>query len=288
LAAAPALYAALDSSSSLAPDSYSDFNSAIRLDAPAKSSAASGSAAAAAPASAHEGSTRPFSSVGVGFKIGTGGIGFDVATPLVPGILNLRGGAGFFSYTGSFTASSDNINGTLKLDNAEVMGDVFPFRGSFRLSAGVTMYNKTALNGTISIASGQTLTNGNNKYYSDPANPLGGAAAFNFGTTAVPRFTLGWGNMVPKKGHLRFETEIGIEYIGNPTVAWNVTGYGCTTTTPAPAGATVCTGSNGSSTTWGPVAPSDIAAQQASLQSDVNGLKVYPILNFGLSYKIGR
>jgi hypothetical protein len=273
----PTLVAAADSPTAFSSSAEPSLFASMRL-------AAASSAGAAVGQTVSKGNTRPFSALGIGVKVGTVGIGFDAAVPLVPGRLNLRGGAGFFSYSSTFTASNDNILGTLKLNNAEIMADFFPFHGSFRLSGGVTVYNATALNGTISVPSGGTLTNGANKYYSDPAAPLGGTAAFTFGSTTVPRFTLGWGNMVPKTGHIRFETEIGIEYIGNPTVLWNVTGNGCTST--ASAGATQCTGPNGTSVAWGPVAPADIAAQQATLQSDVNGLKVFPVLAFGLSYKI--
>ena len=57
-------------------------------------------------------------------------------------------------------------------------------------------------------------------------NPAAGTAALKFGNNTVPRFTLGWGNMVPRTGRLKFETEIGIEYIGDPPVSWNITGGG--------------------------------------------------------------
>jgi hypothetical protein len=284
--AAQTLVAEVDSPAMFSSSVDSSLSVALPAALPAGAGMARSAAAAAAVGSTSSGgSTRPFSSLGIGVKIGTVGIGFDAAVPLVPGRLNLRGGAGFFSYNSTFTASSDNILGTLKLNNAEVMADWFPFHGSFRLSGGATIFNATALNGTISIPSGGTLTNGGDKYYSDPAAPLGGTAAFTFGSSTVPRFTLGWGNMVPKTGHhIRFETEFGVEYIGNPTVLWNVTGQGCTTT--ATPGATLCTGPNGTSVAWGPVAPADIAAQQANLQNDVNGLKVFPVLSIGLSYKI--
>jgi hypothetical protein len=233
------------------------------------------------PAKTLEGSSGgPFSGLGVGFKIGLGGIGVDVATPLIPQRLNLRGGAGFFSYSHTFTASSDNIVGTLKLNNAEAMADFFPFHGSFRLSAGLTVYNTTALNGILTFPAGSNFTVGNSKYTSAPApNSANGTAAFKFGSNTVPRFTFGWGNMVPKTGHIKFETEIGIEYIGNPTVAWNITGQACTTTS----------GSAGvpcSSEGYGPVAAADIAQEQTNLQNDLNGLKVFPVVSFGLSYKI--
>jgi hypothetical protein len=279
-AAAPALVASADG-----PATFSSSVSSSADEPVLESRGLGAAAAAAAPAAPDTGSTRPFSSLGVGFKIGLGGIGFDAAVPIFPGRLNLRGGAGFLSYSGSFTVSNDNIAGTLKLNNAEIMGDFFPFKGSFRLSAGVTVYNNTAVNGTISVPAGGTLTEGNNKYYSDPAAPLGGTAALTFGGTAVPRFSFGWGNMVPKTGHrIRFETEFGIEYIGNPPVLWNTTGMGCTNAVVT--GGTTCAPSGASSTVWGPVAPTDVAAQKVDLQNDVNDFKIFPIFQFGLSYKI--
>jgi len=253
------------SSSSSSSSSSSEF-----LSAPAAS------AAQAAKPTASGGSGGPFSGIGIGVKLGTVGIGFDVATPLFPGRLNLRGGAGFFSYSTTFTASNDNILGTLKLNNAEAMVDFFPFHGSFRISGGATVYNNTAVNGTLTFAAGTSFTVGNTKYISAPApNSEAGTAAFKFGNNTVPRFTLGWGNMVPRTGRLKFETEIGIEYIGNPPVAWNLTGQACTTTDGS-----TC------SSAYGPVAPSDIAQENTNIQNDLNDLKVFPVVSIGLSYKI--
>ncbi len=247
--------------------------------APARSSAAA--AAPGAPAS--EGSNHPFSSLGVGVKVGLGGIGFDVATPLVPGVLNLRGGAGFFSYTYNGTVDNEPVNATLKLDNAEVMVDVFPFKGSFRLSAGTTVYNTTGLNGTITVAPGSTLKIGNNSYISAPTpNQLTGNLSAGFGGKAVPRFSLGWGNMVPKHGHIKFETELGVEIIGTPKVAWNYGGQACPTSN-----GNTCSGPYQAIASV-PGASADIAAQTAILQNDVNGVKVFPIFSIGLSYKIGH
>jgi hypothetical protein len=245
-------------------------------------------AAAAAPKSmaADTGSTRPFSSVGVGVKIGLGGVGFDVATPLVPGRLNIRGGAGFFSYTYNGTIDNEPVSATLKLDNAEAMVDFFPFKGSFRLSAGSTVYNTTGLNGTVTVAPGTTLTIGNGTYLSAPApNQLTGTLSAGFGGKAVPRFTLGWGNMVAKHHRVRFESEFGVEVIGTPTVAWNYGGEAC----QANSGGTACaTGSSYVAINTVPGATANISSQIASLQSDVNSVKVFPIFSVGLSVKIGH
>jgi hypothetical protein len=261
--------------SSSSSSSSSEFAYAPAPDAPAPAASS-----AAAPAPADTGGGGPFSGLGVGFKIGTIGIGFDAATPLFPGRLNLRGGAGFFSYSSTFTASNDNINGTLKLNNADLMLDFFPFHGSFRLSAGATVYNNTAVNGTLTFAGGTSFTMGNSKYTSDPANPAAGTAALKFGSNTVPRFTLGWGNMVPRTGRLKFETEIGIEYIGDPPVTWNITGEACTTTSGS--AGVQC----GSETGYGPVAPADITQERTNVQNDINGLRVFPVVSIGLSYKL--
>jgi hypothetical protein len=279
---APALYAELDQANS--------FSSSNLPDAPAAGFAAF-AAGAPAPVVNNPGSTKPFSSVGVGFTIGFGGIGFQLATPLVPGILNVRGGAGFFSYTYNGTIDNDPTNATLKLDNAEVMVDVFPFKGSFRLSAGTTVYNKAGVTGTVTEPSGQSLSIGNNKYISAPTtsttSPLAGNLALGFGGKAVPRFSLGWGNMVSKKGHIKFETEFGVEITQTPTTSWTYSGDACLQGSSSGSTPTCATGS-----TYGPLtsatAMADIQSQNATLQSDVSSVKVFPIFQLGLSYKIGH
>lgn len=284
---APALYAefnqpASSSSSSVSPfsGSASSSSSAFLYHAP------SAAGAAAAPAPASEGSTKPFSSLGIGFQIGLGGIGFNAATPLIPGRLNLRGGAGFFSYTYNGTVSNEPVSATLKLNNSEIMVDLFPFKGSFRLSAGTTIYNTTGLNGTVTAASGTNVKIGSDYYLSDPSAPLTGNLAVGFGGKAVPRFTLGWGNMVPRTGHIKFETEFGVEIIGTPSVAWNYGGEACQT---ASSSSTSCNSESGyQSINSVQGASADIASQTADLQSDVNSVKVFPIFELGLSYKIGK
>lgn len=263
--AAPAFFAeraplALSSSSSSGSDAFAY-------------SPASSSAAQAHPA----GDTRsslPFSGLAVGVKVGVAGIGFDVATPLVPGRLNLRGGATFFSYSDS-TTTSDNlvVNGTLKLQNSGVMVDWFPFHGRFRISGGGTVYNFTNLAATINVPAGQSFTLGNDTYYSQNGNPLNGTGVFNLGGKGAGRVSIGTGNMLPRHGRFTFQGELGVEFRSAPTVAFNFTGGGCTSPT--------ATGP-----TCGPVQTSDITAEQVKIQNDLTDLKYYPILSFGLAYRI--
>jgi hypothetical protein len=281
-AVSPTLLAAAEApvtfSSSVVPDADAT--------APVATESYSAAAASAAPAPATtETSTRPFSALGVGVKIGLGGIGFDVATPLAKRF-NIRGGAGFLSYNASETVNNQTVNANLKLNNAEVMLDWFPFNGSFRLAAGMTIYNNTGVTGSTTVAGGKTITIGGTSYTSDPSAPITPNVSAKFGGNAVPRFTLGWGNLAKRTGHWSFDTEFGIEITGTPTVGWTYGGQGCTGSAntgfrPGVAATTCYTG-------YGPVGTTDITNQNASLQSDFNAYKIFPIFSIGIGYKIGH
>ncbi len=275
-AASPALYA-----ETAAPVSFSSSIAADALDAPA-----AGARSAAAPS---KGSSLPFSGIAVGVKFGLAGIGFDVATPLVPQWLNLRGGASFLSYTPStITTDNVNVNGTIKFQNAAAMVDVFPFHGRFRLSGGMTIYNNTGLTATLLVPGGQSISFGGSTYYSEPVNannpfgPITGSGVFTFGgNNIVPRVTIGTGNMLPKKGHFTFESEIGFQYFSAPTVAYNISG------------GTACQNYNSTTNTYSNCGPSSttvtqtsITTEQNNLQNDLYDLRFFPILSLGLSYKI--
>jgi hypothetical protein len=284
LASAQAAVLAPGQSSAPAPtlvaeaDSPATYSSSLDSSLPAShafaAGAAAGSSAAAAPAT---GSSKPFSSLGVGVKIGIGGIGFDAATPIFPGRLNIRGGAGFFSYNATETVNSQSVNANLKLNNAEVMADFFPFKGSFRLSAGLNVYNNTGVTGSTTIAGGSTIKIGNTTYTSDSAagEQITPNVSAKFGGNTVPRFTLGWGNLAKTTGRWSFDTEFGVEITGTPKVGWTYGGLGC-----------VGSPSFCAEGTYAAISPTDIATQNASLLSDFNGFKVFPIFSIGLGFKL--
>jgi hypothetical protein len=270
---APGLYAAIDSAAASSSSSTLDLD-----ESPAKSAAI-----AMQPASPSQGSTRPFSGIGIGIKVGLAGAGFDVATPLLPGSLNLRGGASFFSYTPS-TITTDNLNidGNLKFQNADVMVDYFPFHGRFRLSGGATIYNNTGLTATLSVPTGQSFTVGGTDYYSEPYNavtnpagPITGTGTFTFGGNKVaPRVTIGTGNLLPKKGRFTFQSEIGFQYFSSPTVVYNISGTGCQNYTA------------GVYSNCGPIPQSNVTDEQNKLQNDLTDLRFFPIVSFGLGFRI--
>jgi hypothetical protein len=261
--------AALD----LPASSSSDSNAPSLFDAPTKSRlTVQGAAVASTPRT----SAHPLSGLAVQINFGVAGVGVDVATPLVRRHLNLRGGTSFFTYNNA-TLTEDNINidGSVKLKNASAMVDWFPFRGSFRISGGVTTYNNTGLTASLAVPAGQNFTLGGTTYYSQPGNPITGNGTLTFGTDKVaPRITIGFGNMLPERGHLRLITEVGIQYLSAPTVVYTIAGGGCTG------------GVGGVYTDCGPVPQSSVISEQNNLQNDLKDLRYYPIVSLGLSYKI--
>jgi hypothetical protein len=219
-----------------------------------------------------EGSKRPLSSVGIGVKVGAAGVGFDIATPLVPGWVNLRGGASFFSYDAQFSVDNIGIDGSLKFQNAETVIDVFPFHGGFRLSGGMTVRNDTGITANLSVPPGQSFKLGSDTFYSSTTDPIHGTGALSFGRATAGRVSIGSGNMLPRKGHFVFETEFGVQFFPSPTIVYNIQGSACA--------------SPNNPLTCGAVAQSDVTAEQNKLQNDISDLKYYPILSFGFSYKI--
>jgi len=269
--ASPALYA-----EHTAPASFSSSIASDEFAAPA------GVQSSSAPKASKQ-SALPFSGLAVGVNFGLGGIGFDVATPLIHQWINLRGGASFLSYSPStITVDNVNINGTIKFQNSAIMVDAFPFHGCFRVSGGMTIYNNTGLTATLNVPTGQSIDFGGTTYYSEPYNastnpngPITGTGSFTFGgNKVVPRTTIGFGNMLPKKGHIRFEFEAGVQYFSAPTVVYNISGNGCTTYT------------GGVYSSCGPIPTANVLSEQNKLQNDLTDLKFFPIFSFGLSYKI--
>lgn len=223
---------------------------------------------------------RPFSGVAVALKVGSGGIGFDVATPLARHF-NLRSGASFFSYNTTLTEDGLNITGAIKFQNASASLDYYPFHNGFRISPGISFRNNNAMNAVINVPGGQSFSLGDGDYTSDPADPIHGTAAFAFGSSNfAPRLTMGFGNMLPRNGsRFSFPVEVGFEYISQPTVLLTFAGTACGSQVQ-PDGST--------DAGCGSVDQSDVAQEQANLQSDLSPLRFYPIVSFGVSMRLGR
>jgi hypothetical protein len=223
----------------------------------------------------------PFSSIAVAVKVGSAGIGIDLATP-VASKLNLRVGASFFSYNPNLVVDGINIVGNINLRSVSENFDFFPFGNAFRVSPGITFYNGNHITATALVAGGQNFTLDDFNFISSPADPVHGTFDMSFGHQLAPSLTIGFGNMIPRKGgHWSFPFEIGGEYIGQkPRIALALGGSACMFST-APGFCQPITST--------PQLVQDVQGEQALLNGDIpTQLRFFPIVSTGVSYRFGR
>ncbi|MGO8933340.1 MAG: hypothetical protein ACLPLZ_03645 [Terracidiphilus sp.] len=230
----------------------------------------------------------PFSRLALSGGVGANGINMQVAVE-ANRYLNIRGIGNYFTYNVSnFTIDNNNgssgigVSGKLNFATAGAALDLYPFPNhGFRLSPGAVFYNQNAVTATGIAAAGTSFTFGSQKYYSDTVNPLNITAALglNKNKTAFS-MTTGWGNLISRRGgHWSFPFEIGAVFTGSPTLALNPTGNACLTAADAADNGPSCVNMATNST-----AQTNIAAEVAKYQKDLNVLPVYPIVSIGIGY----
>ena len=218
---------------------------------------------------------RPFSAVGVQLKIGFNGPGVDIAVPLAQH-WNARVGGTFFQYSGTYTIDGVDISGEAKFRSGNFALDYFPFKGTFRISPGITFYNGNHVQANASIPGGNTFTLNDVNYTSAVNDPVRGTATLSFGNRRAPSITAGWGNMIPRHGS-RFSVpfEFGIQYISDPKIDMVLAGTACS------AQGTV---SGCGQLQSDPIAQDNLAKELKKLNDQIHPLAYYPILSIGVSW----
>lgn len=233
-------------------------------------------------------SPQPFSRLSLGGGIGVGGINMQAAVE-ANRYLNIRGIGNYFGYTvnnikvsGNNGASGINVSGKLNFAETGVALDYYPWPNhGFRLSPGVTLYNANGVSASGTASNGTSITLSSTKYYSDNANPMSVHANLDLNTHKQAfTMTTGWGNMISRGGgHWAFPFELGAIFTGVPTINLNITGSGCTNQADAATNGPSCVNMATNS-----AAQANINSQISKYESDLNPLKVWPILSFGVSY----
>ncbi len=220
-------------------------------------------------------STRPFSQVAMGVTVGTLGGGVEMVTT-ISRRTNLRVDGHFFSISDNLTQDGVGYNAKLKMADARLSYDYYPFGGGFRLSAGAAVYNQFSVKAVASVPSGRAITFNDVDYYSSAKDPLRGNGTIDFSHKVAPTVSFGWGNAIPRSNrHLAFPVEIGVAFAGTPVFDLNMTGSACSSPDPA---------------TCAPVATyaefkSNLAAERKKINDDISPLRFYPIVNFGVTYR---
>ncbi len=202
--------------------------------------------------------------VGVAATAGLSGLGADLGVN-VNSFLGVRATvAGLnISHNGDY-GTSVSWEAKLKLFQAGLLLDGYPFAGGFHLTAGIVKDgNKVSLNGQ---PTGNSFTFNGNSY---PTSAIVAPSASVDWSKSVPYLGLGWGNLAGSTG-LHFTTDLGVLITGSPTSTINV---GCNAA-GIPAGSPVnCS-----------TLASDVAAEQTKLQNDVHGLTLWPVVRVGIGW----
>jgi hypothetical protein len=219
---------------------------------------------------------RPFSSIGMGAVSGLAGLGFDVATPLSRK-LNLRVGAGFFSYSTSFQEQGAKINAALSLRSGYAALDWFPFGGRLHLSPLVVFANGNNVRATALMPGGSAITLNGWDYTSSYADPLHGAGSVKF-RHAAPGFSAGLGNLVPRtRNHLSFPIEAGFYYVGQPLLKVSFSGSACDPIQPQAIGC--------APVAQDPTFKENLAAFIVRNNHNLSYASFFPILSSGVGYR---
>jgi hypothetical protein len=211
------------------------------------------------------------SKVGVGIKVSTLGAGVEVAVPVF-GKLNVRGGFNAISYSQTFHQDGIQYAGNLSWRSGEASVDWFPVRW-VHLSPGLLMYNGNKVTATALVPGGQNFTLNGTQYQSSLSDPINGTGKLGF-TKVAPKFTIGFGNLVPRSGHhWSILSEVGVAYQGTPNAALALQGTACDTS-----------GLNCVNAASDPTVQANVTAEQTKINNKLSLFKFYPLISVGFGF----
>jgi hypothetical protein len=230
-------------------------------------------------------SVPPFSRIAIGGNVSTLGPNLQITTNLASH-LNLRATGNAFNYSTTFSTNGFDANAKLNMVSAGLSADIFPFRAGFRISPGVMVVNNNRISATALAASGTSFTFDDATYYSANTNAAAGTTPLNVAAslgldTNKRAFTVttGWGNTIPRKGHWSFPFELGVAFVGQPSLNVSLSGWAC-----QDAALTQCGNVNDATNSTSQDIQSSLNMQIAKWKNDIDPLKTYPIISFGAAY----
>jgi hypothetical protein len=216
--------------------------------------------------------SNPLPRLGVGVKVGTLGVGFQVGTSLTERV-NVRGGANFFNYSDSISEHGVVYNGTLKLRSIEAKLDLMVI-GGFRVTPGVLLYNDNGITATASANGPQGFTLGGVRYDNFLGDPLRGGASLTLSKVA-PTLGVGFGNLQPRSlRHWSLSTDLGVVFQGSPQFGLALGGTACVNGTICQPIMTL------------PNATQNIETERLQIQDDLKPFKYYPEVSIMFGWKL--
>jgi hypothetical protein len=220
---------------------------------------------------------KPFSKLALSGGVGVMGVNMQAATN-VNRYMNVRATGNYFNYTvNDISTNGFNVDAKLNFATAGAALDFYPFpTHGLRFSPGVLFHNTNEANATFTVQGGTSFTLNDYDYYASSTNPVRGVGTFGV-HNQNPAFTIttGWGNMISRKGgHLSFPFELGVALVGAPAI--NVvlnSGQVCD-----------AQGLNCVDVATDKDVQANLQAQIAKYKSDLDPLKTFPIVSFGVAY----
>jgi hypothetical protein len=220
---------------------------------------------------------QPLSRIALGAGVSPLGVNMMVATNLCK-YLNVRGTGNLFKYTiNDISTNGFDVDAKLDFASAGVSLDFYPFPNhGLRFSPGVLFRNTNGASATFTAKSGTSFTLDDVTYYASATSPVQGTGTFGLhNQNPAPTITAGWGNVIPHSGgHFSFPFEVGVAFIGSPDINVALTsGQACD-----------AQGLNCVNVATDPSVQANLKAQVAKYKSDLDQLKTYPIVSFGVAY----
>ena len=193
--------------------------------------------------------------IGIGVKVGTLGVGVDL-TARATNWLSFRGSVNAVNLSETYSETDAEYEADVELGAYGLLVDFHPFKGNFRLSAGI-MGNRNQID--LLAEPTEDITIGDGTYTPAEAGTLTGEVRFK---ETVPYFGIGFGSAAKGPGRVKFVLDVGVLQQGSGDVELE---------------------SSSSST---PGLSSDLEKEEASIESDIEDYKLWPVLAFGISFRI--
>ena len=196
--------------------------------------------------------------LGVSTRIGTLGIGVDVAKSITPQV-NGRLGFNFGNISSDRNDSGINYASQLNLSSLQLSGDYYPFHSNgFRLTGGlVAQSNKFSVTSKPSVNSSYTIDG--KTYSTSDVGTLTGE--YQYSNSIAPYLGIGIGKSTNEG--FGFNADLGVMFAGSPKVTLNASNP---------------TFNNN------PITRTQLDNQVRQTENDLKGFSVYPVLSIGLSY----
>lgn len=198
--------------------------------------------------------------VAIGAKVSTLGVGFDLTTPLEEN-LNLRTGIQWLEYGVDVESDGVNYDADLELFSTLMVADWHPFGGVFKITGGF-LINDNNVSGTGEATPGavSTFTINDTVYNAADIGKLEAEISYN---TVAPYLGIGWGNPVSKDSNWTFFCDIGVAFMGSPSVDVKASG---------------AIASN-------EIFMTGLEQERKEIEDNLDPYGYYPVVTLGLSYK---